>query len=140
MNKDTINFADLEVRIQSFLAKAQGAAERINFSFDLDKNVPENYLFSSIEGMNIHRIIQESVNNSLKYANANKVAVSISQQNQILHFAIKDDGNGFDMDLVDLGNGLNNMEKRALEIGAKISINSEPTQRTIISLSIPAKA
>jgi signal transduction histidine kinase len=83
--------------------------------------VDKDYVFSSVEGMNAYRIIQESVNNALKYANATKVSVSIVEQDGKLKFKIEDNGYGFDMDLVEMVNGLNNMKKRAQEVGGGVS-------------------
>jgi signal transduction histidine kinase len=51
-----------------------------------------------------------------------------------MKISISDDGNGFNEADVDLGNGLNNMKKRAEEIHGELTINSNPTDGTIIIL------
>src|SRR5690606_10290939 len=112
---------------------AKSVSEKTEFSFNIDKDVDETHLFSSVEGMNIYRIIQEAVNNSLKYATADEVEVNISKGKNHYQIEIADNGKGFDPDSVEMGNGLNNMKKRAREIGATLQIKSSK-KGTAISL------
>jgi signal transduction histidine kinase len=46
------------------------------------------------------------------------------ESNDAVHISIKDDGKGFNTDNVSLGNGLNNMQYRAMEAGYEINIFS----------------
>src|SRR5690606_2488490 len=59
MNKECITFEDLQSRIANFIEHAKNASEKIEYSFNIDKNVNDSLVFSSVEGMNIYRIIQE---------------------------------------------------------------------------------
>jgi signal transduction histidine kinase len=52
---------------------------------------------------------------------------------------ISDNGKGFDLNKIKRGNGLNNLEKRAREIGGQIDIKSEPGKGTCINLMIVLK-
>ena len=52
---------------------------------------------------------------------------------------ISDNGKGFDLDKIKRGNGLNNLEKRAKEIGGQIDIKSEPGKGTCINLMMVLK-
>ena len=74
--------------------------------------------------MNIYRIIQEAVNNALKYSEASEITVKISDEKDSFIIAINDNGKGFDKEKIEAGNGLINMRKRGREIGANIDINS----------------
>ncbi len=139
MNKENITFEDLQARIANFIEHAKNASERTEFSFNIDKNVDETHVFSSVEGMNIYRIIQESVNNSLKYASAAKIEVNISEMENQYHIEIADNGIGFDQDTIEPGNGLNNMKKRSREIGGTIQFISEKNKGTKILLGFPIK-
>src|SRR5690606_32873647 len=125
MNKESITFEDLQARIANFIEQAKNASELTEFSFKIDSKVDESHIFSSIEGMNIYRIIQESVNNSLKYASADKIEVNISKEGKQYQIQVIDNGKGFDLGAVEMGNGLNNMKKRAREIGGKLNITSD---------------
>ena len=87
--------------------------------------------------MNMYRIIQEAVNNAIKYASASKVQVSVEETDEYFQISILDDGKGFDRESVPLGNGLNNMAKRARDIGAELSVASEKGKGTTLNLRIP---
>src|SRR5690606_11677948 len=124
MNKENITFEDLQARIANFIEHAKNASDKTDFSFNIDKNVDVNHIFSSVEGMNIYRIIQEAVINSLKYASADETEVNISKKENHYIIEISDNGIGFDQDVTEPGNGLNNMKKRAREINGSLNIKS----------------
>ena len=123
MNSNEISYEDLEVRINNFIEKAKLSQENISFSFVIDDNLKSKKL-TSFEGMNIYRTIQEAINNALKYAEADVIAVNIKQQNNQTAINIKDNGKGFDELIVEKGNGLKNMQKRIEDIGGTFSLNS----------------
>lgn len=136
MNKEHISFEDLQARIANFIEHAQNASEKVDFSFNIDKTVSSEHVFASLEGVNIYRIIQEAVNNSLKYASAEEVEVNISKEFDQFQIEIVDNGKGFNEASATLGNGLNNMKKRAGEIGATLRIKSSK-KGTTIALFVP---
>ena len=134
MNKNEISLEDLHARILSFIEKAKTVTENINF--DIQHEIDEKITFSSIKGMNIFRVIQEAINNSIKYANASKVEIVIVKKEEKLLISIKDNGVGFDINTIDLGNGLSNMEKRMSEIDGSVKINSKKSEGTEIMLRV----
>ena len=138
MNNNAIRFEDLKSRILNFIEKAKMAKEGIQFEFYIQENLNQIEL-SSIVGMNIYRTIQEAINNAIKYSNATKMVVTAVSKNNQLLIEIEDNGNGFDIEKVDLGNGLNNIKKRADEIEATIDIKSQKGLGTKISLSMNIK-
>lgn len=134
MNKNEISFEDFQGRILAFIEKAKLATNnKIQFSFNA--SITSEITFSSIKGINIFRVIQEAINNSIKYANASEIKINISESASELNFEISDNGCGFDVNTIDLGNGLENMQKRIDEIGGRISIDSEITIGTKISIN-----
>ncbi|EDP97540.1 ATP-binding protein [Kordia algicida OT-1] len=130
MNKDEISLTDLQSRTLAFIEKAKVAKQHIKFKFN--NEVETTIQFTAIEGMHLFRVIQEAINNSLKYANANTVTIHFSEVSDQLVIHIKDDGIGFEKEAVQLGNGLYNMQKRMDEINAHIDINSTPSEGTEI--------
>ncbi len=132
MNKENITFEDLQARIANFIEHAKNASETTEFSFQIDKDVDEAQVFSSVEGMNIYRIIQEAVNNALKYASADEIEVNISKEEKQYHINVTDNGKGFDTNTIEMGNGINNMKKRAREIGGTIKIKSSKKGTVIL--------
>ena len=135
MNKDAINFEDLKTRISNFIENAKIASYGIDFQFVCHGDF-EDAFFSSIEGMNIYRIIQESINNALKHANASHISVNVCKEKSGYEIEIIDDGDGFDLVNTNLGNGLNNLKKRAKEINGEILVTSLKQKGTTVSLHL----
>jgi len=124
MNKSEITYEDLKIRTINFLEKADFAAQNINFEFKTQSQMDEKLSFSSFKGMNFYRIIQEAVNNAIKYAEASNIDVYIYAENERVTVDVRDNGKGFDVNIENDGNGLNNIKKRAADIGAELDINS----------------
>lgn len=133
MNKNEISIEDFHTRILSYLEKAKSAAPNIAFSCKMNLN--NSLQFSSIKGINLFRVIQEAVNNSLKYAQATQITVTLEETHKDLIFNIADNGKGFDIHEITLGNGLENMQKRIEELSGNISIKSEKNKGTTITIT-----
>lgn len=75
--------------------------------------------------INIFRIIQELLTNSLKHAEATEINVQISFQNKLLQITVEDDGKGFDKDTI-TGNGigLSNIASRIQYLNAVVDFIS----------------
>lgn len=123
MNKDEILIDDLQSRTLAFIEKAKIAHQNVKFNFNNTTTSP--IVFSAVEGMHLFRVIQEAINNALKYARASLITITMEEANDQLFISIKDDGIGFEKETVQLGNGLYNMQKRMDEIKADIDINSK---------------
>ncbi|MDN3678009.1 sensor histidine kinase [Flavobacterium paronense] len=136
MNNSEITLEDLQTRIHNFIDKAKEAKEEIVFTFNIDKSLT-SIKFTSIEGMNIYRTIQEAINNSMKYADSNQIDIDIIPFENDISITIQDNGKGFDSQHVDLGNGIANMKKRIEEIGGKIHIDSNVGIGTEINITLP---
>jgi two-component system NarL family sensor kinase len=80
------------------------------------------------------RIGQEAITNSLKYSGAARIRIELDYQPQTLTLRIQDDGQGFDPGKTpDDGRahlGLLGMRERAKQMGAQLSIQSQPGQGT----------
>lgn len=133
MNNNKITFSDFNSRLRIFLDHAQLAKNDIQFDFNSDE-VMSNFEFSSIEGINIYRVIQEAVNNAIKYANPSKVNVNFKMENSQKIIEIVDNGIGFDRNTLVCENGLQNMEKRIQEIGGNFHLISSKDQGTSIKI------
>jgi signal transduction histidine kinase len=136
MNKDEVSLEDLETRIANYIDKAKKIASKTNFEFKIDKLLDIQKTFSSVKGMNIYRIIQEAMHNSLKYADASIIDVQINKLNNKVIFKVSDNGKGFNVDTIEKGNGLLNIKKRANNIQAHVKIHSKDSQGTIITLTV----
>lgn len=138
MNKNEITFEDLQIRIHNFIEKAKEAKEEINFDFSVDNQLKE-CKFSSIEGMNIYRTIQEAINNSIKYADSKSISIVIKPSKNAVEILVADDGKGFNINEVSFGNGIANMKKRIQDVNGTIEINSSENNGTNVKIIIPKK-
>lgn len=137
LNKDEISFDDLKSRLFNYIENAKIVKENITFNFEV--NVNQKISFNAIEGVNIFRIVQEAINNSLKYSAATKIEVLLYEENGKLCLSVEDDGIGFNVEKVNLGNGLENMKNRASSINADFILDSTPDKGTKIILKMTAK-
>ncbi|MCF6223680.1 MAG: sensor histidine kinase [Flavobacteriaceae bacterium] len=80
---------------------------------------------SKKEEINVFRIIQELVTNSIKHAKATEINVQISCRNKIVQITVEDNGVGFDVHNADnKGVGLNNIQSRVGYLHAKLDVIS----------------
>lgn len=131
MNKDAITVADLKNRISNFIEAAKAASRGIDFNFYIDEKIPYTLSFSSLLGINLYRVIQESVNNALKHADATKIEVSLRTVSSGYNIMISDNGKGFDTTAERTGNGLDNIRKRIAETAGNVSFISSNTGTTV---------
>lgn len=103
----------------------------------------ENIRFNSLAETNIYRVVQEAVNNAIKYAEANYILVSINSNDHILSVVIDDDGKGFDGSISEKvpkntsegGMGLFFMKERINYINGRLFINSVPGKGTRVTIN-----
>lgn len=84
--------------------------------------------------INIFRIVQELVTNSLKHAKASTINVQISSHNNNIQVTVEDNGTGFDKDEVSTkGIGLKNVQSRVEYLNATMDLisNEKGTSYTI---------
>jgi two-component system sensor histidine kinase UhpB len=84
----------------------------------------------------IYLISKEAINNSFKYAACSNIYYNLSSTGSKWQLRIQDDGKGFIPAENKKGNGLKNMQARADEIGATLSIESQTGNGTTITLQL----
>lgn len=87
----------------------------------------------------IYRIIQEAVNNAMKYSGENQVRVQLCFEEKELLIEIHDQGIGIGSQRQEKGFGLINMKERAHSIHSELIISSKPQQGTLIQLRVPLR-
>jgi len=88
----------------------------------------------------LYRLLQESLGNIRKHANAKRVEVSLSGDNQQVELRVKDDGGGFDCADNKKGLGLTSMQERVRPLRGHVNIESTPGRGTLITVQIPLPA
>jgi signal transduction histidine kinase len=107
------------------------------FNFKCERTIDWESMNDEIK-INYYRIIQEGLQNIIKYAEASLVEVEIKLVNNVLNLKISDNGKGFkNGKLIKKGIGLKNIESRAKKLNGKFKINSLINKGTIIFVSNP---
>ena len=86
--------------------------------------------------VNIYRICQELINNSLKHANATEINIILRQKNQLLTLIFEDNGQGFDISKVKQGIGLTSLKDRLQAIHGQIEFDSTINKGTTAFVKI----
>ncbi|WP_204344148.1 tetratricopeptide repeat-containing sensor histidine kinase [Psychroserpens algicola] len=124
--------------IVSELIEKQTAAYQLKSSFNYTDDINWEGVPNKTK-INIYRIIQESLQNIYKHANANDVKISIQLKNNVICLSIVDDGDGFDVNKSKKGIGLKNINSRVKEVNGKADFNSTLKEGTEVSITIPYK-
>jgi signal transduction histidine kinase len=94
---------------------------------------------------NLYRIMQEALNNTMKYAHAGRVDVLLERRDHQVVLIVEDDGVGFNPNKEqngepDKGMGLIGMRERAALVGGTLQIESKPKAGTTIFARVPAQS
>ena len=111
---------------------------RVKFKNRVEMKLPQNL------EMVLYRIVQESVTNVVRHANARQVIIELEPQENLIYLKIADDGSGFDPAEINPAAGkrhlgLISMHERAELIGGKLDMYSELGIGTTIEVRVPNK-
>lgn len=95
-----------------------------NVEIHVTNKVEPEVLLSSTQTLNLFRVIQEAIQNAIKYAEATDIHILFDETDIGIRLNIKDNGNGFDFNSVQMGNGISNMKFRCEEAGGIFTILS----------------
>jgi signal transduction histidine kinase len=130
LKKDHYTAEDCWMRIMNFVQALSRYYPALQFKISGD--APEKRALHHTTALNAVRIIQESVTNAIKHARATTIHISSTITAGKWMLTVKDDGKGFDHDVVnETGNGMNNMKQRAAESGFGITVSSGNTGTSI---------
>ena len=125
------SFIDIIKTLVETQTKAYG------FDYELKTNDDINWEEASNKTkIHIYRIIQESLQNIYKHANATLVKISFQVKNDIFCLKISDNGSGFDINKVKRGIGLKNINSRVNEIKGALTIKAEENKGTTITIKV----
>jgi signal transduction histidine kinase len=126
---------DVADRIRDYAVRTLEVHE-IDYQLDISRNLPA--LDLDVEARrNIYLIFKESVNNVLKHSQCKKLEIKLLVADGFMSLILVDDGVGFDMQTVQRGHGLDNLEKRSIDIGGSVHITSSPGMGTRIEFRLP---
>jgi PAS domain S-box-containing protein len=92
---------------------------------------------SPVQEEQLFFITQEALNNALRHAQAQSIAISIQADSQLVELSVRDDGIGFDPAQPSSGMGLSSMRERAARIEAQFRVSSAPAKGTLVAITLP---
>jgi len=134
MNKDEISLEDIKERTQQLAATVHEATDdktRVKV-----KGTPANRVLNAFVGMNLFRIIQESVNNAVKHSGSELIEVIFNEIDGAVQIVVLDFGRGFNMSKESTGNGLHIMRNRAEKAGVDFEQESKLGKGTKVTMRV----
>ncbi|HPE35086.1 MAG TPA: sensor histidine kinase [Bacteroidales bacterium] len=126
----------LPAAIRAFIDKLEQAGE---MRFDFRDNIGSRRYPGNTEII-VYRVVCELINNTLKHAGADKVLISLDQEDDQLLLLYQDDGKGFDQEKLALGEnkgmGLSNIRSRINSLNGRFEIESWPGEGIIVTVVI----
>lgn len=136
LNREKSELINNFVSIVDQLFEEQKKTYTSKFMSNIDSRI-EWELISNAVKINVFRMLQESLQNTNKYANASIVKVDFNQLDNHLIMKISDDGVGFNVKYAKKGIGLQNILFRTNECSGVVTIESKKGEGTIITIRIP---
>ncbi len=115
---------------------------KINETGQIELNLIVDNMNGSLDGeqeLQVYRIVQELVGNTLKHAKASEITIQLNENDESVNLMVEDDGVGFDPVKLrqEAGIGLENLKARVAKLGGMLNIDSGKGVGTSISIDIP---
>jgi len=101
---------------------------------ELKRNFEQPVILGKREKRNLLMITKEAVNNSLKYANCNKIIIAFEVSGGTRTLSIQDNGKGYSEQTVVMGHGIKNIRYRANQISYDVQIETGPGKGVVFTL------
>ncbi|RYZ32248.1 MAG: sensor histidine kinase, partial [Sphingobacteriales bacterium] len=135
INNSSFTADDFVIRLREYIKPYQ---QINNLAIAISNEVPADVVLSSATATHLFRILQEAINNAIKYAGASEIDIQLRQDGKdSMVVSINDNGQGFDTTQHSNGFGLRNMKDRAQRSGGKLAITSAPDKGTSVEVSVP---
>lgn len=129
-----LNDFPLDICVKGAIEQAN---KRSDITFDFQSaDIPDIGMSSKI---NIYRIVQECISNTLKHSGAKKATVQLFGFDDYIQLSFEDDGKGFDMGSTNdfTHHGLQNIQFRSEVMRATCDIESRQGKGTFVNIIIP---
>ncbi len=131
-DKSEVNFKTIIKQL--IISKSKIGGFKYDISFDENINW---YHFDGVVKVNLYRIIQEGIQNIIKYADATIVTINFSLKNNNLVLSLADNGIGFDVKKKNNGIGIKNIKSRVQKLNGICKISSSFNNGVEINIEIP---
>lgn len=86
--------------------------------------------------LSIMNIVRELLNNTVRHSGATLVAISLQQEGEEIRLRYQENGSGFQLNNITPGNGLRNIEDRALEMQARLTWDTENGLAVLVQIPV----
>jgi two-component system, NarL family, sensor kinase len=110
------------------------------YKMEIKFTCDDNLQLDQQQEINIYRILQEILHNTIKHAKATCLIIRMTVENNRLIIVTADNGQGFDYFAKSRevsGLGLRNLQSRAEVLGGEVACSSEPGKGTMYTFEIP---
>jgi len=133
LREDVVATTGLDDKIQALVARMGSAyPTKVELSVEPMESYPADE--------ELVLLLTEALSNALRHADAAKITVEVTQQDEDIVVRITDDGIGFDPADIEAGMGLANMRARALGLDGTLEFQSEPGEGTTVVARIPIRS
>jgi len=136
LNREKSELINNFVAIVDNLFEDQKKTFKTKLVSNIDSTIKWETVSNAVK-INLYRIIQESLQNINKYAQADVVRIEFKKETDNLFLQISDDGIGFNVNRGKKGIGLQNMLSRINECKGTFEIKSKKGEGTIITVTVP---
>ena len=139
MKTTDVTAVELWLRIINFMK--QMGRHYTNINFKVEGIAPANFIISSSQALHIVLVLQESVNNSVKHADAKTIIATSTAAPAGWKITLADDGKGFEPENAKSKTdnyGLSNMQQRAIDGNFNYVIETAIDKGTTTTLAISA--
>ncbi|RME82381.1 MAG: PAS domain-containing sensor histidine kinase [Caldilineae bacterium] len=126
---------------EAIVAYAQAFAEQVGLRIETSVTSAARRIPPSLHPT-LFRVMQESLNNVAKHADARRVSIRLSVEGEVCRLEISDDGRGFDPEnqvIAARHLGLRQMQERVAESGGELHIRSQARAGTTVSAVLPLR-
>jgi signal transduction histidine kinase len=145
----SIDLRDISKQLHPSIIEDLGLGDAVSSfctSFSRSEGIPVEFNQGDVPSdlkretaLNIYRVIQESMNNAARHAQAGKISVDLGAGEGKIRLSVSDDGIGFDIEAARGKKrlGLVSLRERVALIGGSVEIVSSPGKGTTVSAEAP---
>jgi len=131
-----VSFKDISLR-EAFEILINSINHNKQFGINLCIDIADQKKIPGDLKINLYRILQEQLNNIVKYSQATELLISLTADEHCFRLMIADNGKGFDAKVQSKGIGLENIRRRTKLFAGEFKLNTSPGNGCEVIVEIP---
>lgn len=129
----------LPALVQKLVERARRVLGGVEVLADVSEDLPDCIVTLTCK-RHLISFFKEVLHNCARHAQASRMWMVFSANEDRLHISVRDNGRGFDPGEASAGLGLDSMRKRVEEMGGEMELDSSPGQGVSLAVWIPLSA